>query len=357
MQAQIRRIFPSRAGSAGFVLDVSISVESGISALFGPERAGKSATLEAIAGLVLPDEGRIEVDGEIWFDARSRVNLEPRRRACCFVPTGGGLFPHLTLKQNLLFSAGCRRMSRLERHRRAGEMLEYFSLAAEAGRYPGEVSGSARLRAVLARAVIARPRLLLLDEIARSLDAPLRNEFYQWLRRIRDFADVNIILATSSPQDCFEVSDQVFLIIAGKIIQTGSPQQVWGQPATVEAARALGGFNLLEARVVALDPVKRTSRLALGRAELSGPYFPGRLLGDRVTLCLLPGELRALPAAGAGGPNRIPLRLERVMDLPHAVRLCFEGGIEVEMSRAAYDESRHHREWVVEFPASGLRVL
>jgi len=357
MQAQIRRIFTPRIGSDGFVLDVSISVGSGISALFGPQRAGKSATLEAIAGLMVPDEGRIEVDGEIWFDARSRVNLAPHRRSCCFVPAGSGLFPHMTLKENLLFSAGCRRMSRLERHRRAAEVLECFALEAEAGRYPGEVSGSARLRAVLARAVIARPRLLLLDETARNLDAPLRNELYQWLRRIRDFAAANIILATSSPQDCFEVCDQVFLLVAGKVVQAGAPQQVWSHPATVEAARALGGFNLLEARIVGLDPVRKTSRLALGPTELTGPYFPGRLLGDRVTLCLRPAELSARPAAGPASPNRITLRLERVLDLPHAVRLSFEGGIDVEMSHAEYDEHRHHREWAVEFPTASMRVL
>jgi hypothetical protein len=106
-----------------------------------------------------------------------------------------------------------------------------------------------------------------------------------------------------------------------------------------------------------LDPARKTSRLRLGDVELSGLYFPGRLRGDRVTLCVRPEELLAMPAAGRPGPNQLAAQLVRLTQRPQAVRLHFAGEIVAELARAEFEKYKHHKDWIVEFPPQSLRVL
>jgi hypothetical protein len=119
----------------------------------------------------------------------------------------------------------------------------------------------------------------------------------------------------------------------------------------------LGDFNLLPVEITALDPARKTSRFRLGQLELTGPYFPGRFRGDRVTLCVRPDQLRALPAGAKPGPNQVPAALLRVVEKPQTVRLYFAGGIVAELPRAEWEQRKHNREWVVEFPPDSLRAL
>src|SRR5262249_34866638 len=139
IHACITKKYPPGKDSAGFSLDLEFRAAAGITVLFGPSGAGKTLTLEAIAGFVRPDAGRILLDDAILFDAEAQVNLPPQRRHCGYVFQNYALFPHMTLRQNLLFAA--EPMRRLERHRRVNEMLERFQIDAVGGRRPHEVSG------------------------------------------------------------------------------------------------------------------------------------------------------------------------------------------------------------------------
>src|SRR5207342_2833788 len=141
---------------------------------FGPSGSGKTLTLDSIAGFVRPDDGRIILDDDILFDGPTGVYLPPQARNCGYVFQNYALFPHMTLRENLVFAA--ERRPRLERHRRVNDMLDTFRLADAAGRRPHEVSGGQRQRCSIARALIGGPKLLLLDEPAQGLDAPLRAE-------------------------------------------------------------------------------------------------------------------------------------------------------------------------------------
>jgi ABC-type Fe3+/spermidine/putrescine transport system ATPase subunit len=143
----------------------------------------------------------------------------------------------------------------------------------------------------------------------------------------------------------------------GKIIQSGTPRQVLDRPANVEVARLLGQFNLLQVEIQTLDPENNSSILRIGKFEVAGPYFPGRLRGDRVWLYVRPEQLRAFPRDGSPGPNQIEGRLAGVGEKPHAVRLDFEGGITVEMPRAEFEKNKHNKEWVIEFPPQHMGVL
>jgi ABC-type sulfate/molybdate transport systems ATPase subunit len=354
IQARIRKAWPS---ARGFSLDVELRASEGVTVLFGPRGAGKTTALEVIAGLVRPDEGRILIDDQILFDGGTRVNLPPRARPCGYVLRDYALFPHMTLRQNLVFAATCRRLPRLERHRRVNETLERFGLTEVAASQPREVSAAVRARCAVAQALVSRPKALLLDEPSHGLDAASRAEFHGLLRQARSDFGFALLAATPDLDECLELGDEMQVLAAGRVVQAGKPCQVVEQPATAGVAAMLGNFNLLPVEITALDPVRKTSRFRLGQLELTGPYFPGRFRGDRVTLCVRRDELLALPASGKPGANQVPLELLHATEKPQGASLQFTGGIVADLPRGDWEQRKHNREWVVEFPAQSLRVL
>jgi molybdate transport system ATP-binding protein len=129
------------------------------------------------------------------------------------------------------------------------------------------------------------------------------------------------------------------------------------RPASLDVARLLGAFNLLPAEIRALDPGRNVSRVQFGEFDLEGPYFPGKLKGDRVTLCVRPEQIAALARNGRPGPNQIPATLDRAIEKSQSVRLEFAGGIAVDLPRGDYERLRETREWLIEFPSGALRAL
>jgi molybdate transport system ATP-binding protein len=355
IRARILKHFPAGTESSAFTLDIEFEAATGVTVLFGASGSGKTLTLDAIAGFVRPDEGRILLDEEILFDGAAGVHLRPRSRHCGYVFQNYALFPHMTLRRNLEFAAA--RQPRLERHRKVTEMLERFRLAKVSGRRPREVSGGEKQRCTLARALIGAPRLLLLDEPARGLDAPLRAELYSVLRQVREEFRTPILLVTHDLEECFELGEEMLVLHNGKLVQSGTPRAVLDQPANVEVAKLLGQFNLLQAEIRVLDPGNKSSVVRVGEFEIAGPYFPGRLRGDRVWLFVRPEQLRALPRDGRPGPNQMAAELTGVAHRPRAVRLEFRGGISVEMPRVEFEKNKDNEEWVIEFPPDSLGIL
>ncbi len=355
IQARIRKTFPPRNDSSGFSLEIEFRAGSGVTVLFGPSGSGKTMVLDSIAGFVRPDEGRILLDDAILFDGAARVHLSPQARNCGYVFQNYALFPHMTVRENLAFAA--ERRPRLERHRRVNEMLERFRLTETAGRRPHEVSGGQRQRCSIARALIGGPKLLLLDEPAQGLDAPLRTELYETLRQVRADFQTPVLLVTHDLDECFELGDDMIVLREGRIVQSGAPREILDRPANLDVARLLGAFNLIPGEIRALDPGRNSSRLKIGEFEIEGPYFPGRLKGDRVTVCVRPEQLTAMARNGRPGPNQIPAALERAVEKPTHVRLEFSGGIAVDLPRAQFELQRETQEWVIQFPAPLLRAL
>jgi molybdate transport system ATP-binding protein len=356
IQAHISKRFPPQPDSAAFSLDLEFQAGAGVTALFGPSGAGKTLTLDSIAGFVYPDAGRILLNDQILFDAASRVSLRPQERHCGYVFQNYALFPHMTIRQNLVFAAD--RHPRLERHRRVNEMLDRFHLTDVSGRRPHEVSGGQKQRCSIARALIGSPQLLLLDEPARGLDAPLRAELYSLLRKIREEFAIPILLVTHDLEECFELAEEMLILREGRIVQSGRPHEILEQPASVDVARLLGSPNLFEAEILALDPGRNTSRLKFQSHEISGTYFPGHLLGDRVWLCVRAEDLRAMRRNGSRPePNQVPAELVRIAERPQSVRLEFSGDISVDMPRREFERQKDNKDWVIEFPADTLRVL
>jgi molybdate transport system ATP-binding protein len=355
IQARIRKQFAAGPSRGGFSLDLDFKAARGFTVLFGPSGSGKTLTLDCIAGFVRPDEGRVLLDDQIQFDGAAHVFVPPRARSCGYVFQNYALFPHMTLRENLEFAA--KRIPRLERHRKIGEMLEKFHLTEVAGQHPYELSGGQKQRCSIARALIGAPRALLLDEPTSGLDAPLRADLYSVLRQVRDEFGIPVLLVTHDFEECLELGDEMIVMRDGRAVQTGTPRKVMEQPANVEVARLLGIFNLLPVEIRALDPGRNSSRLRYRDFELAGPYFPGRLIGDQVWLCIRPDLLSAAPANGRPGMNQIPAALVRTVEKPDRVRLEFSPGIAVELERGEMEKYGSVKEWAIEFPQAGLRIL
>ncbi|MGD0871806.1 MAG: ATP-binding cassette domain-containing protein [Bryobacteraceae bacterium] len=335
----VRRVPPR------FSLDVDFPIGPGSTALYGRSGAGKTVLLESIAGFARPDSGRILLDDAILFDAASHVQLPPRRRLCGYVSQSDSLFPHMTVRQNLVFSA--RRWPRLERHRRVSEMLDRFQLSAAASTRPRGLDATGKLRCSIARALVAGPRLLLLDEC--GADESL-------LRQIREVTQAPILFATADLDLCCAAADQLLLLDAGRILQRGASLDVLDRPASLEAARLVGVPNLFQASVAALDPVRNSSRLEFDHFTLTGPYIPGHLKGDRVWVAAAAEALR-LHSGPPQPPNTVAVSLVRASCRAHSVLLEFSSGIFVTVSHDEFARRKDNKDWQVEFPPEALRVL
>lgn len=182
-------------------------------ALFGDSGAGKTSTLNAIAGLLTPDAGRIAVDGKPWFDRSMAVSTPIRERAIGYVFQDGRLFPHMSVRGNLLFGAHARNP-----HREGWqEIVELLSLERLLARRPASLSGGERQRVAIARALLSAPRMLLLDEPLTGLHGDARDEVLGHLRRLREKQLVTLLLVSHQPAEVVALADEVILLEDGKV--------------------------------------------------------------------------------------------------------------------------------------------
>jgi molybdate transport system ATP-binding protein len=235
----------------GFTLDVEWTAGEGVAVLFGPSGAGKTLTLQCLAGLLRPDAGRIVVDGRVLFDADT-VDVAPQARRVGYVFQGYALFPHLSVADNVGF--GLRDRPRAEREARTARVLERLGLAALATRSPRELSGGQRQRVALGRALAIDPALLLLDEPLSALDAPLRQALRDELRAIlRDWGTA-AVLVTHDVTEAYRLADHMVVYDAGRVVQAAPRGELLWQPASEAVARIMGIRNVLHGEVVKAMP-------------------------------------------------------------------------------------------------------
>jgi len=330
-------------------LDIDLHLPDGVTALHGPPGAGKTAILEAIAGFARPQSGRILIDDAIVFDAESKVNLPPRRRRCGWVGARDALFPHQTVRQNLLFAAD--RWARLERTKRVAEMLERFELADALELRPRDLAPPRRLRAEAARALITEPKLLLVDDRGASSGAE------DVLRLVRGTFDGPVLCATRRLDLCYSSADRLALLEGGRVVGYGPAREVIEHPESVEAARLAGISNLYPATIASLDPGRNHSRLECAGFVLSAPYLKGHFKGDRVWVGIRAEDVRVHAGEIEPEVNFVAVHLLHLTERPRSVRLEFAGGIAAEISRDQYTRQKDNKEWQVEFPPAALRVF
>jgi sulfate transport system ATP-binding protein len=337
----VTKRFPSTgAGQPPFLAlqDISLTIPTGqLTALLGPSGGGKSTLLRIIAGLEPADSGTVHIEGQ------EATHLPPQKRNVGFVFQHYAAFKHMSVAKNVAYGLEIRKRPRAEVKRRVAELLELVHLSQFAHRLPSQLSGGQRQRMALARALAVEPTVLLLDEPFGALDAKVRKELRDWLRRLHDEVHVTTVFVTHDQEEALEVSDEIVVVNDGRIEQIGSPDQLYDEPANDFVMGFLGPVTRLDSALVrphdidvfTADPgrpavagtVERVLRVGFetrltvrpvsrhGRTGADGVPAPGH--DDDVTVVLTRGHARELGIepgsklwlAANPGATTVPARL------------------------------------------------
>jgi molybdate transport system ATP-binding protein len=221
---------------------------AGTTVLFGASGSGKSTVLRCVAGLECPQRGRISFGQQFWFDHQSGIFVPPRKRGIGFVPQDYGLFPHLSVANNIGY--GLQELPGHERQRQIAKTIDWLGLQGLGQRRPAELSGGETQRVALARALIRQPRLLLLDEPLSALDGPTRLRLRSELRLLLKQLDIPTLLVTHDRSEALALGDQLVLMDSGRILQQGPVHEVFSKPSDVSVAGIVGVETVQPAVVV-----------------------------------------------------------------------------------------------------------
>jgi molybdate transport system ATP-binding protein len=270
-----------------FFLDVEFSSEFPVTALFAPSGSGKSLTLQAIAGLMKPDKGRIEVKGRVFFDSDKGVNLPPRKRRVGYLFQDYALFPHMTVIENIRY--GSRDEGLIKK------LMKMLEIEEIQDRYPSEISGGQKQRVALARALATKPEILLLDEPFSALHKSLKISLYREIKELQRIFGVPIVLVSHDIDEVFELADFMVVMEKGRVVQHGKPFSVFMNPLNLKVAKLLGHRSFLKGRVVSIGKnyidVKLKSGLRVKCRKRDG-VFPT----DEVFVSILPFSLALSPS-------------------------------------------------------------
>ncbi|MBI4390405.1 MAG: ABC transporter ATP-binding protein [candidate division NC10 bacterium] len=281
-----------RFGATVAVEGLSLEVGRGeFVSLLGPSGCGKTTTLRLVAGLLAPDEG------EIWLEGRRITPVPASARGMGMVFQSWALFPNMTAAQNIAFPLRVRRQPPPRVASRVAEVLALVGLEGLEDRYPHELSGGQQQRVGLGRALAAEPRVLLLDEPLSALDAPVRRGLVVELRRLQQQLATTTLYVTHDQEEALSMSDRVALMAQGRIVEVGTPERLYREPASPFGAIFIGATNALVAEV--RDPDR--ALVAVAGLTLHAADLKGARAGQRVRVSVRPEQIRLLGTPPAEG--------------------------------------------------------
>jgi ABC-type Fe3+/spermidine/putrescine transport system ATPase subunit len=295
-----------RYDRVGVVDGASLDVAPGsLTCVLGPSGAGKTTLARLVAGLEPVD------DGEIFFDGRMVHTLPAPERRVGFVFQDDALWPRLTVAENIGYALKLQKMPRAERRDKVGEALGLLRIDSLAEKYPDALSGLQRQRVALARALATGPELLILDEPAGRLETRVRDEIRDEIRRVHAETELTTLVLTHDPREALALADRLAVMDLGRILQCGTPHEVYNRPADAFVARLLGPTNLLLGQVEGMDSrgevvVRTTFGRIIGQGV--GPFAPG----TPVTLSIRPEALSIGPTIPPDS-NRFAATVERLV--------------------------------------------
>jgi iron(III) transport system ATP-binding protein len=284
-----------RYGTATAVAGISFTVESGtLVTLLGPSGCGKTTTLRMIAGLELPNEGRILIAG------RDVTSLGATERDVSMVFQSYALFPHMSVLENVCYGLRRSGQSKAEAEKRALEGLAQVGLEGYGERQPSELSGGQQQRVAVARALVLKPSVLLFDEPLSNLDARLRRQMREEIRELQQRLGLTVVYVTHDQQEAMAVSDRIIVMNAGRIEQQGGPRDLYERPATPFLARFMGESNPARGHLQRLDPERVLVRLGeasvyVANTTASDGDATVAIRPEAITVETAPGPAGALP--------------------------------------------------------------
>ncbi len=345
LEVRIRKRFAHPEGS--FDLNVHFRTEAGFTILFGASGAGKTTILDCIAGFANPDDGRISIAGDDFYNLAEKHSVPAWKRHIGYVMQDLALFPHLTAEQNTAY--GLHALTPAERAERSLEILRTFQIEHARSRRPAQLSGGERQRVALARALVINPRALLLDEPLAALDRPTKSRILDDLRNWNRSHRVPILYVTHVDEEVFALGDQVIVLERGKIVAQGLPHDVMRAPR-VETVAQLSGFeNIFNAKVTVLNETRgtMTCRLESGKIELETPLVHAEP-GSPIRIGIHAGDLLLSTEAprGLSARNVLPgviRNLDRRDVIIAATVDCSGTEFQVNLTLAARDALRLDR--------------
>jgi len=308
---------------AAFELDIHFRTGRGLTALFGRSGAGKTSVVNAIAGLIRPERGRIVVDGSVLIDTERGIRAPAHRRRVGYVFQEGRLFPHLTVRQNLLFGRWFARDSAPASC--LDDVVDLLGIAPLLERRPGRLSGGEKQRVAIGRALLASPRLLLMDEPLAALDAGRKDEILPYLERLRDQASVPIVYVSHSVAEVTRLANTIVLISDGRVRAVGPVQEVMGRAELYPLAGRFEAGAILAVRVAAHDARWRLTELTGAFGKLMVPLLDAPIgTALRVRIRARDVILALTPPIGISALNVLAGRVEALVPIE-------EGALEVEL--------------------------
>jgi spermidine/putrescine transport system ATP-binding protein len=308
--------------------NIDLTVASGeFFSLLGPSGCGKTTTLRLIAGFEQPTSGQILLDGVDVSD------VPPHRRKVNTVFQSYALFPFLDVFDNVAFGLHHRAVSKADLRRRVNEALDLVHMSSFAKRRPGQLSGGQQQRVALARALVLNPAVLLLDEPLGALDAKLRRSLKVELKALQERVGITFLYVTHDQEEALTMSDRLAVMNAGRIVQIGTPRQVYEEPADTYVADFLGAANLMEVEVVG------AGTLRIGDFALSSERCEAGLAGAAHAV-IRPERVRIEPH-GSAGDNRMPAMVERVVFLGAATQVMLRLAPGVPLQALVQNDGEH----------------
>jgi ABC-type Fe3+/spermidine/putrescine transport system ATPase subunit len=265
--------------------------------LLGPTGAGKTTTLRIIAGLTVPDKGKV------LFDQRDVTSLEPEERNAVLLSQTYSLFPTMTVAQNILFGPDIRNMPAAEKEQTLVSLLDLVRLTKRASSYPRELSGGMQQRNALARAIATNPDVLLLDEPLRALDARLRIDLRKELKSLAKALGLTVVHVTHDQDEALVMADRIAVIRSGRIVQIGTPSEIFDNPVSPFVANFVGQSNFFIGRVVRSGPEGSEVEDEAGRRMKARPTEVP--VGEKVAVAVKVGHTQLLKVDAAVLRGRI----------------------------------------------------
>ncbi len=341
-----------------FVLNAEFKCGNEMIVLFGPSGAGKTLTLECIAGLEVPDKGYINVNGITYFDFEKSINISPQKRNTGYLFQNFALFPHLTVEENIIFGlrSGNNTKEKMQ------EMLDVFEIHGLEKRYPSQLSGGQRQRVALARALITRPKILLLDEPFSSLDYIVRMRLRRDLKKIRKIIKIPIILITHNPVEAYTMADTIIVYKHGGIEQIAPPKEIFSKPINENVAKLVGMNNIFKGKI--LDIINDEVMIQ-SHKKIIAPGMEGLQIGEKVIWCIRPDQVMMVredrPLGKTVASNIFSGRITEIISNGATYLLYIDGdfNLEIEMPSHAFErlDIKHGQIIRVSLKKSAIHII